>query len=125
MNGLIDQKCAMQANITAFTTHRAYIEMCGMLYNEEISRPNFDTFLRMGMAEAVGGCYNANARLGVQAGANLMQRLERIRGLAILEKRPMAKYERGGTWGEMKIPPHPSYALLKRAKLTSEFDPPE
>ena len=78
-----------------------------------------------GMAEAVGGCYNANARLGVQAGANLMQRLERIRGLAILEKRPMAKYERGGTWGEMKIPPHPSYALLKRAKLTSEFDPPE
>ena len=42
-----------------------------------------------------------------------------------MRKRPMAVYERGGYWGGKEIPPHPSYALLKRAKLTPELDPPK
>ena len=63
--------------------------------------------------------------LGLQAGAALRLSLDRIQGLALLQKRPMAIYERGGHWGETEIPPHPSYALLKRAKLTPEFDPPK
>ena len=77
------------------------------------------------LAAAVGDSSNTNPMLGLQAGAALRLSLDRIQGLAVLRKRPMAVYERGGYWGETKIPPHPSYALLKRAKLTPEFDPPK
>ena len=39
MDKLVDQKYTVQANITAFMTHSTYIEMCGMLYNKEITPP--------------------------------------------------------------------------------------
>ena len=39
---LLDQKHTEQANVSAFMMHSAYIEMCGMLCNEELSRPEFD-----------------------------------------------------------------------------------
>ena len=125
MDNLIDQKYTVQANVSAFMMHSAYIEMCGMLCNEELSRPEFDALLQKGLTAAVGERSNTDPKLGTQAGAALKLSLDRIQGLAVLRKRPMAVYERGGYWGGKEIPPHPSYALLKRAKLTPEFDPPK
>ena len=114
----------MQSNITAFMMHDAYVEMCGMLSNEDLTRPEFDALLQKGLTAAVGERFNTDPTLGSQAGAALKLSLDRMQGLAVLRKRPMAVYERGGYWGGVYVPPHPSYALLKRAKLTGEFDPP-
>ena len=123
MDKLVDQKFTVQANISAFMTHSAYIEMCGMLYKEELSRPDFDTLLKKGLAEAVGDRFNTNPKLGVQAGAALKLSLDRIfeeKGKAILKECPAAAGWSGGynSWGYCA--PHPGYHILKRAKLTSK-----
>ena len=34
--------------------HDAYVEMCGMFSNEDLTRPEFDAFLRKGLTAAVG-----------------------------------------------------------------------
>ena len=86
MDKLVDQKYTVQANISSFMTHSAYIEMCGMLYNEELSRPDFDALLKKGLAEAVGDRFNMDPKLGVQAGAALKLSLERIPRLGCLAK---------------------------------------
>ena len=101
-----------------------FFELCGLLGTKDIERTEFDALCSKGMSEASGKSGNMDDTLGEQAGAALLPSLDRIKGLAVLRKRPMAGYERGGHWGEKEIPPHPSYALLKRAKLTPEFHPP-
>ena len=112
------------ANLSSFMKHDSFYELCGLLGTKDIERSEFDALCSKGMAEASGELGNLNDTLGEQAGAALLLSLDRIKGLAVLRKRPMAGYERGGYWGEKEIPPHPSYALLKRAKLTPEFHPP-
>ena len=115
---------ALQTNLSSFVKHDSFYELCGLLGTKDIERSEFDALCSKGMAEASGELGNLNDTLGEQAGAALLLSLDRIKGLAVLRKRPMAGYERGGYWGEKEIPPHPSYALLKRAKLTPEFHPP-
>ena len=115
---------ALQTNLSSFVKHDSFYELCGLLGTKDIERSEFDALCSKGMAEASGKLGNLNDTLGEQAGAALLLSLDRIKGLAVLRKRPMAGYERGGHWGEKEIPPHPSYALLKRAKLTPEFHPP-
>ena len=114
----------LQTNLSSFVKHDSFYELCGLLGTKDIERSEFDALCSKGMAEASGELGNLNDTLGEQAGAALLLSLDRIKGLAVLRKRPMAGYERGGYWGEKEIPPHPSYALLKRAKLTPEFHPP-
>ena len=114
----------LQTNLSSFVKHDSFYELCGLLGTKDIERSEFDALCSKGMAEASGKLDNLNDTLGEQAGAALLPSLDRIKGLAVLRKRPMAGYERGGCWGEKEIPPHPSYALLKRAKLTPEFHPP-
>ena len=115
----------MLSNLSDFTKHESFIELCGLLGTKDIERSEFDALCSKGMRAAFGALGDQDDSLGEQAGAALRLSLDRIQGLAILRKRPMAIYERGGHWGGKEIPPHPSYALLKRAKLTPEFDPPE
>ena len=115
---------ALRTNLSSFVKHDSFYELCGLLGTKDIERSEFDALCSKGMAEASGELGNLNDTLGEQAGAALLLSLDRIKGLAVLRKRPMAGYERGGYWGEKEIPPHPSYALLKRAKLTPEFHPP-
>ena len=115
----------MLSNLSDFTKHESFIELCGLLGTKDIERSEFDALCSKGMRAAFGALGDQDDSLGEQAGAALRLSLDRIQGLAILRKRPMAIYERGGHWGGKEIPPHPSYALLKRAKLTPEFDPPK
>ena len=115
----------MLSNLSDFTKHESFIELCGLLGTKDIERSEFDALCSKGMRVAFGALGDQDDTLGEQAGAALRLSLDRIQGLAILQKRPMAIYERGGHWGGKEIPPHPSYALLKRAKLTPEFDPPK
>ena len=111
-------------NLSSFMKQDSFYELCGLLGTKDIERTEFDALCSKGLVEASGELGNLNDTLGEQAGAALLLSLDRIKGLAVLRKRPMAGYERGGYWGEKEIPPHPSYALLKRAKLTPEFHPP-
>ena len=121
----------MLANLSSFMKHDSFYELCGLLGTKDIERSEFEDLCSKGMRVAFGALGDQDDTHGEQAGEALKLSLEarqlsldRIQGLAILQKRPMAIYERGGHWGGKEIPPHPSYALLKRAKLTPEFHPP-
>ena len=105
------------------------IELCGLLSTNKIERSEFDALYMVGVKKVSGAREygNPDTTLGKQAGATLARNLDHIYrtwGLAILKKRPMAKYECGGNWDGIPIPPHADYPLLKRARLTKEFDPP-
>ena len=67
----VRQQHVQQANLTTFMRHSSYIEMCGMLSREELTRSEFDTFLEKGLKEAVGKHDNLDKTLGDRAGAAL------------------------------------------------------
>ena len=125
---LVKENMALRNNLTDFTTHSAAIELYGMLGTNQIERSEFDALYNAGVKKATGaGRYgNPDTTLGKQAGAALALELDSVfrrKGKAILEKCPNAAGWKGGenAWGYCA--PHPEYHVLKRAKLTNEFDP--
>ena len=81
---------ALQTNLSNFVKHDSFYELCGLLGTKDIERSEFDALCSKGMAEASGEMGNLNDTLGEQAGAALLPSLDRIKGLAVLRKRPMA-----------------------------------
>ena len=113
----------MLANLSSFTRHDSFYELCGLLGTKDIERSTFDALCSKGMSEASGALGNLDRTLGEQAGATLGVSLDPVfhkKGKAILKKCPAAAGWKGGvnSWGYCA--PHPEYHVLKRAKLTIE-----
>ena len=113
----------MLANLSSFTRHDSFYELCGLLGTKDIERSAFDALCSKGMSEASGALGNLDKTLGEQAGASLGVSLDPIfreKGMAILKKCPAAAGWKGGenSWGYCA--PHPDYHVLKRARLTTE-----
>ena len=96
----------MLANLSSFTRHDSFYELCGLLGTKDIERSTFDALCSKGMSEASGALGNLDKTLGEQAGggASLGVSLDPIfheKGKAILKKCPAAAGWKGGenSWG--------------------------
>ena len=115
----------MLTNMSDFTRHDSFFELCGLLGTKDIERSEFDSLCSKGMRVAFGALGDLDNTLGEQAGATLGVSLDPVfhkKGKAILKKCPAAAGWKGGedSWGYCA--PHPEYHILKRSRLTTEDD---